>query len=247
MDNYNDVPNISEKLRKNLKRLPIILCEDISGSMATKYRLLNRHLNNFFKIKELEPEVCRRTDIEIIQFNSTVLQLSVSSLDSYKFVPFSKSDMSGLTHLWSALEKAIQVSKKYIDNPQYWAPWILLYTDGFDNDEPLELQERVKKTIQAYERVHKIALFILGIGDEHEGTDELNPAVLNNVSLRGNRAVLYAMSQEVDVRRFFQAMIKTITSSMTNAKQFVREWDGEYRLDLDQIFDDYESLLNQSK
>lgn len=207
MANYNDVPNISEKLRKNLKRLPIILCEDVSGSMASKCRLLNRQLKNFFRIKELEPEVCRRTDIEIIQFNDVVSEPIISTLDTYKYIPFLESDMTGSTHLWSALEKAIQVSEKYIDNPQYWAPWILLYTDGFANDEPSELQEKVVGTLQAYESVQKIALFILRIGDEKGGTDALNCKVLNHVSMRGNRAVLYALRQEMDIRRFFQAMI----------------------------------------
>lgn len=238
MSNDAGIPDIADRLSKNVKRLPIILCEDISGSMAPKRNLMNEELEYFFGIREIEPAVCRRTDISIIQFSDRVSDPVCSPLSKYIFEPFPDSLMGGTTHLWSALDKAIQLSEKYIDDPQYWAPWILLYTDGFANDEPEEFQDEVIKKLQAYEAELKLVIFILGIGDRDGNIEELNSEILERVSIRGKRVVFYAQEQELDISRFFQVMICTITKTMSNIKYFIRNADNQLILDIDKLVDD---------
>lgn len=208
------IPDISEKLSENLKRLPLILCQDISGSMSDKYELMNKQLNEFFDIQSIEPQVCRRTDLTIIKFNHIVHEPQEYLLSDYKFKRFSEEEMEGTTHLWGALDAALTVSEKYIKNEKYWCPWILLYTDGFSNDETEEEKKRVIKKLQAYEKEHSIVLFILGIGDEEGSLDALNMEELNNISMRKSKVVRYAVNQEIDIYNFFNTMIRTITSTL---------------------------------
>lgn len=240
MAEYRDIPDISKQLEKNLKRLPLILCEDISGSMTSKCQLMNEQLYKFFSIKSTEPEVSKRTDIEIIKFNDEIFEPITSTLSSYEFIPFEFEDMSGTTHLWGALDKALSTCKKYFNNTSYWAPWILLYTDGFDNDEPANLKEEVKAKLQAYEKENKIILFILGIGDKDGNIEELNTSELNSISKRGSKVVLYTLNQEMDISCFFQFMMKTITKTISGTEFFVRNHDGTYALRIERIYEAYE-------
>lgn len=240
MAEYKDIPDMSNQLEKNLKRLPLILCEDISGSMMSKCELMNEQLYKFFSMKSIEPEVSRRTDIEIIKFNDKILEPITSTLSSYKFIPFEFEDMSGTTHLWGALDKALSSCEKYFNNTSYWTPWILLYTDGFDNDEPANLKEKVKIKLRAYEKENKIILFILGIGDKDGNIEKINTDELNCISKRGSKVVLYALNQELDISCFFQFMMKTITKTMSSPEFFVRNHDGTYALHIDRIYEEYE-------
>lgn len=240
MAEYRDIPDMTKQLEKNLKRLPLVLCEDISGSMASKCELMNEQLYKFFTMRSIEPEVSKRTDIEIIKFNDEICEPIISTLSSYKFIPFKFEDMSGTTHLWGALDKALSSCEKYFNNTSYWAPWILLYTDGFDNDEPANLKEEVKAKLQAYERENKIILFILGIGDKDGNIEELNVKELNSISKRGSEVVLYTLNQELDISCFFQFMMKTITKTISGTEYFVRNHDGTYTLRIERIYEAYE-------
>lgn len=237
MAKYIDPPNISKTLKENVKRLPIVLCEDISASMKTKQKLMNEQLMQFFEIKEYEPAVCRRTDLTIVQFNDKVSDLESCSLDKYIFKPFLDSCMRGTTHLWSALEKALDICETYIGNPQYWAPWILLYTDGFANDEDDEVKERVLKKLQEHEKNNELVIFILGIGAENSEDDSLNIEELNEISLRGPKIVLHAKNQELDIARFFQVMIRTITQTVRGMNYVIRTKDGNRKQALDELID----------
>lgn len=240
---YHPVPDFSEKIRKNVKRLPLILCEDISGSMITKRELMNEQLEKFFEIKSKEPGACKRTDIEIIQFNNKLYEVATSSLDMYNFSPITSDQMSGTTHLWAALEKALQTCEKYLDPAKYWTPWILLYTDGYPNDEPAELKDRVKNKLRQYELEKKIIIFILGIGSVHEKDNNVNLALLNDISRLGEQVVLLAQEQEIDIERFFQFVMRTMVKTLTSMQFFMRDKNGKLALDPTKLVE----IFNQQK
>lgn len=250
MAEFREIPDISATLKKNLKRLPLILCQDISGSMSDKYELMNKELKHFLRIKSSEPEVCKRTDLTVIKFNHNVYVHDECLLSSYEFKEFSEEEMDGTTHLWGALDKALSVSEKYINDTNYWSPWILLYTDGFSNDEPEELKEEVIKKLQAYEKEHSIILFILGIGDAKGSLDALNINVLNSVSMRGSKVVQYAVDQEIDVCNFFQIMIRTITRTLSDKSFFVRDKNGNFVMSaeaIEALYDEYHKNIRNRR
>lgn len=247
MSIYQPIPDFSERIQKNVKRLPLILCEDISGSMAAKCDLMNEQLKKFFEIRSKEPGACKRTDIVIIQFNDKLYETAASPLDTYSFSPFTPDQMSGMTHLWAALDKALHTCEEYLDIEKYWTPWILLYTDGFQNDESLELRERVINKLQQYELEKKIIIFILGIGSVDKDDNELNLTLLNDISILGEQVVLHAQDQEIDIERFFQFVMRTMVKTLTSMQFFVRDKNGKLALDPAKLVELFKQQKLQSR
>ena len=240
------IPDLTAQLNKNVKRLPVILCEDISASMASKCELMNKVMSQFFEIKSREPLVCTRTNISVIKFNNKIYESKETRLSEYEFRKFSDDDFTGTTHLWGALDKAVKLSKKYFDNAGYWTPIILLYTDGFPNDEHKDLKSKVIAKLQNHEKQRDILLFILGIGDEAGDVQELNPDVLNRISIYRDKSVLYAYKQEMDTYRFFQFVMRTITNTITYTP-FIVEKNGQYKMPPEAIDELYHLYSEQQK
>lgn len=240
---YKDVPNVSDRLAKKTKRLPLVLCEDISGSMSLKYELLNGQLSEFFSIKDTEPQLSRLVDMEIIQFNETVTSMT-TTLDKYYFTPFRQTDLKGTTHFWEALDNAIQSCEKYINNPRYWSPWILMYTDGNPNGDPLGLREKVIARLRRHEENNDILPFFLGIGELSKGESPLNLNFLSSISKRGSQAVVCAVNEKIDTKRFFRFMMRTIISTLSSARYFIADESGQKKMNCDLLYHEFMEYQN---
>jgi len=236
--------DFDNKLSLNTKRVSVILCEDVSGSMASKYTLMNEQLKKFFSIKATDAVICGRTDLYVIKFSSTVSEPEKSTLLNYNFNPFTRDDFNGQTHLWSALLKAVELAETIISNNDY-TPWILLYTDGFPNNEVDSVKDDAIAKLQSLEKEDKLVLFILGIGYNNDN-DKVNKAILESISKRGKKLVFYASDLEIDVCRFFDALVKTLTVTVPRLDTFAIQKGGAVIYNIDDIVDTFfDDLKNQ--
>lgn len=239
--------DVTKLITKNVKHLPLVLCEDISGSMLSKCDLMNKELNNFFSFKQSEPELSTRINLHIIQFNDVVSEPIDTKLNKYNFKPFSKAQMNGTTHFWEALNKGISICEKYIDNPHYWTPWLLVYTDGIPNGDPDGLQSEVINRLRHFEENNDIFPFFLGIGDSNDEDYGLDIEFLSGISKHGRNAVAYALNETIDIKRFFNFMMRTIIATMSSTSYFFVDDHGRRKLNIDLLYNEYAKYQDKSR
>lgn len=161
------------------KRLPIVLCLDISPSMSKNKRIEN--LNNAIKIfcQELrkEQKVLNSVEVAIVTFSTEIEEnTDFETLDSlenrtFSVVPKGGSNISSavLTSIKKIEDRLIELDNSSIDN---YLPFLVLVTDG-DPDET-DSESNLETAIQSVQHhcetsrypERLIAPYIIGVGEQ---------------------------------------------------------------------------------
>ncbi len=166
------------------KRLPIIFCLDVSPSMGwpnnqnmTSIGMLNEAVANFIKEIKSSEKLCCAAEIAFVTFSSTVTKvedihfMNVREMD----VPnFTVED--GGTHTAEAILNSITALQNRMDELSdleipYYAPFLVLVTDGNPDDNDNEILHRkaveiLKKHVDYNDtKTDVIIPFIISVGD----------------------------------------------------------------------------------
>lgn len=129
---------------KIIRKVPICLCIDVSGSMSnvdgsnmSKIEEVNKYVNVFLDYVRNDERAKKISDICIITFGGTVNV--VSSYNSIENIPNQNFKAGGGTPLGEAVSKAVELldtrRKYYKDNNiEHWKPIMLLMSDGEPTD-----------------------------------------------------------------------------------------------------------------
>lgn len=216
------------------KRLPILLCLDVSGSMnnpidasgKTKIAALNEGLEDFYN--ELQnDEITRYTaEVAIVTFGGDIstgkpidvkkvcdfsrveIQQNPPKLEAYGFTPIGEAVNLGL----ALLEKRKEQYKAYGNT--YYRPWIVIMSDGYPQGGSKTELETAKATIHEYVAKKKVVPISVAIGKQNEETSE-------HLSALGDGVVI-----PMDTRKFlefFKWLHNSVSSSVEQGVDTIME------------------------
>lgn len=199
--------------RANVRRLPVYLLLDTSGSMQRDNNIgqVQDGVEMFKRVLLGIPEAVQTVHVKVIQFNSTVTETPLTLLEQFQPPRLSAS---GETRLGAALRQfneAAQFGHDLIQNTASakgdWLPIAFILTDGAPTDQPQEYSAAANAVLRRM-RSQQMSVFAIAIGREaavpevttrlHEITDN----VLQMADLReGQIAELFQwLSQSVAQR-----------------------------------------------
>ena len=195
------------------KRLPILLCLDVSGSMGhyidssgtkTKIEALNEGLRDFYKELQRD-EITRYTaEVAIVTFGGNIstgktidvrkvcdfsrveIQGNPPVLEAYGYTPIGEAVNLGL----ALLEKRKKQYKQYGNT--YYRPWIVIMSDGYPEGGSATELATAKETIHEYSMNKKVVPISVAIGRQNEKT-------IKHLSALGDGLVI-----PMDTRKFLE-------------------------------------------
>lgn len=161
------------------KRLPIVLCLDISPSMKANNRIknLNKAIKLFYDELRKDQKVVNSVEIAIVTFSTEIKEnTDFEPIDSLANKTFSAVSKGG-TNLSSAVLKSIQKIEERLvelDNSdiENYLPFLVLVTDGNpdQNDDQLNLEKAIQLVLSRCETTKNserlIAPYIIGVGEQ---------------------------------------------------------------------------------
>lgn len=161
------------------KRLPIVLCLDVSPSMGTKKRIenLNGAIRLFYEELRKDQKVLNSVEIAVVTFSTNIEEnTDFESLEflrnkMFSVVPVGGTNLSTavLTSIKKIENRLVELDNSDIDN---YLPFLVLVTDG-DPDQT-DNQSKLETAIQSVlhhcdtskypERL--IAPYIIGVGEQ---------------------------------------------------------------------------------
>lgn len=168
------------------KRLPIVLCLDISPSMSVNKRIenLNGAINLFYKELQKDTKVLNSVEVAIVTFSTNIEEntdfepLDFLANKSFSVVPKGGTNLSTavLTAIKKIEDRLIELDNSDID---YYLPFLVLVTDGDPDqtDSQSNLEIAIQSVLQHCEisryPERLIAPYIIGVG-EQVAEDSLN-------------------------------------------------------------------------
>lgn len=161
------------------KRLPIVLCLDISPSMSMNRRIenLNEAIKMFYEELKKEPKVFNYAEVAVVTFSTNIEEnTEFETLDFLAGKRFSvvkeggtNLSMAVLTSIKKIEDRLIELYRHKIDN---YLPFLVLVTDG-DPDQT-DNKANLEKAIQSVQRHCEtshfpeklIAPYIIGVGEQ---------------------------------------------------------------------------------
>lgn len=165
--------------RSTAKRLPIVFCLDVSGSMLAptkngtpRIQELNEAFWRFIDTMKENAEVAAAADIGILTFGGVVEvvqnMIPITELPNHRILVRERS----LTPLGECIQAAIYMLNKrkaaYKEQgKKYYQPWLVVLTDGEpEGDGALEAMEEAIRQTNELEREKKLTVFNVAISPE---------------------------------------------------------------------------------
>lgn len=157
-----------------VKRLPVVLCLDTSGSMG--FKGADGHAPIDFVctgIRQLHSELCadvraRETvDLCVLTFGGNDKR-QVSTLKAFgpitDWAPPATLRASGQTYLGAALDTALRLVgerlEEYTKNAvRFYAPWLIMMTDGRTSEQDIPLLRRAVKELKVRQAAKSLFLY----------------------------------------------------------------------------------------
>ena len=195
------------------RKLPIVLCIDVSSSMESKLDDLNNALRELYTSFKADIEACKSVEIAIVAFSTKAkVWREFESIDE-SVIP-AILEVGGCTVMSEALSLSLETAekrKKYYQSKSlmYYQPWIFFLTDGhpyIENEETTNIERRainaVIKKINQLEENSKLLFYSFGIGD---GVDY---NLMKKFSVAGAARYKHS-SNSVGLNKMFMFLIQT--------------------------------------
>lgn len=160
------------------KRLPIVLCLDISPSMSINKRIvnLNEAISLFYKELKSDPKVLNSVEVAVVTFSTYIEENtdfeSLGFLENKTFTVVREGGTNLSTAVLTSMKKiedrVIELNDKEIDN---YLPFLVLVTDGDpDQTDSQPNLETAIQTVQKHCEISNyperlIAPYIIGVGE----------------------------------------------------------------------------------
>ncbi len=215
-----------------VKRMPVVLCLDISPSMNGCRRIehLNKAVSLFFSSLKNNTKVANSAEFAIVPYSTNIEnEKSFLFLDQFA-IPTFKTVKAGGTATGMAVNHCldlIEKKKNELDSAvtEYYVPILVLITDGNpdDNDNSVKFNKAVSRItkLQTGSAEQRIIPFIIGVGDEvnQKPLDELCGGFTKNATIIDSEL----SDQENLFKDLFKAIGNSITCSIgSDAKEQVR-------------------------
>lgn len=162
----------SDLVEATAKRLPVVICLDISGSMANRLKELQQALLRFSHSMAEHPKAKHSVELALVSFNTQAHEV-------FYFAPMSETInkvqglqlmASGQTAMGAALMKAMDMLEErklqYKDTAvPYYQPWLVLMTDGEPTD--LDLFSKACARVESLAKDEKLHIIPCGIGGDY--------------------------------------------------------------------------------
>lgn len=226
-EHYRPASVKSDLVTNTTRRLPVVLCLDVSPSMSLHNRIedLNRAIQSFYQELHEELKALAAVEVDIITFSSKiVLHTGFETIETLRDRTFTP-----VTDDWTNLPLAVNTAIQAIDDrlAEYrdknikdpYLPFLVLVTDG-DPDatsDPRELRQAVEAVqsrcvLSSDQNLHLIAPYIIGVGEEVK-KESLDP-----FAERFTREAILINEKDADLQsRLFQQMFSLIGASVRNS------------------------------
>ena len=165
---------------KNIMKLPVCLCLDVSSSMKNFISELEDGVKKFYDSLKTDEyvRVSCECEIAIVTFDSKVKVLEDFSLVDTKQKPHltTSSGTNIVDGVLTSLSILYNKRREYAENNLYYhLPWLVIMSDGKINDcNGLEYVQRMVRS-----KEDRLTVFVVGIGTD------VDMKVLNGFSRRG--------------------------------------------------------------
>lgn len=217
------------------KRLPIVLCLDVSPSMSTNNRIenLNGAIRLFYEELRKDQKVLNSAEVAVVTFSTNIVEnTDFESLEflrdkTFSTVPEGGTNLSAavLTSIKKIEARLIELDNSDIDN---YLPFLVLVTDG-DPDQT-DSQSNLETAIQSVLRhcdtnkypERLIAPYIIGVGEQ------VAEASLNRFAEKFTGRAIIIDGDLPYQQNLFQELFAFIGNSVKNSLKGTGDLKGLY-------------------
>ena len=211
-------------ISKTSKRLPIVLCLDISPSMSTNNRIenLNEAIKLFYNELSRDQKVINSAEVAIITFSTNIEENTdfetIDYIDgkSFTVVEHGGTNLSTavLTSIKKIEDRLVELDDSGIDN---YIPFLVLVTDG--DPDKTDDQENLEKAINSVLKHCDtnsfssclIAPYIIGVGDEIDKNE------LDRFAEKFTGSAIIIDGDECYQQTLFEELFTFISNSVKNS------------------------------
>ena len=214
----------NDLISKTSKRLPIVLCLDVSPSMSLNNRIenLNKAIELFYDELCKDPRVLSSAEVAIITFSTDILDdTDFETIDYIDGISF-KAVEHGVTNLSKAVLESIKKIEDRVDELDYfdidhYIPFLILVTDG--DPDKTDNQENLEKAIESVLKhcdtniipEYLIAPYIIGVGNQ------IDKSTLDRFAENFTGEAIIIDCDLSDQQFFFDELFTFISNSVKNS------------------------------
>ena len=228
----------NDVIRSTSKRLPIVLCLDVSPSMTMEKRMenLNAALKVFYKELQSDNKAVNAAEIAIVTFSTDIIE------NGKKFEPLSavvNRTFKPVEHGGSQISKAILYSIQIIEDRlalfdssdiDHYLPFLVVVTDGDPDgtDNSVTRQNAIQSVLRHCETSgpedQLIAPYIIGVGNDISQ----HCATLNQMASKFTGSAILVNGNVNEQNAAFKELFAFIGNSVKNSLAGANNLKGLY-------------------
>lgn len=187
--NYNTMlAGLRDLVDNPTPRVPVVLCLDVSGSMAGRpIQELNASMSQFLEELEQDELTCSSVETAVVTFGTqATCAADFASADQVQIEPL---EAGGLTYMGEGLTLALDLLEQRkgrykATGVEYYQPILVVMSDGCPNGDPKVLREAAQR-IRQLSDARRLTVVAVGMGEDADLEELRRLTGRNAVRLHG--------------------------------------------------------------